>query len=276
MQTEALLHLEAKATDLPVPRIFPALSGATEIGLAFEDGSARTVRLLSYLEGTPLHTVGPSAALLRDLGHCAGRLARGLRDFAHTGVRHKLLWDLQHAGELRPLVDAVSHQQRGAVEDVLGRFEMHALPVLAGLDRQAVHNDLNPHNIVVDPNRGDRIAGIIDFGDLAFTARINDLAIAAAYQVADGDDPLEPACELIAAYHQVSPLDPVERDILFDLIATRIVMTIVIASFRAVRHPENRVYILRNYQGALVRLGRIARLSRNEARLQIARACRSE
>jgi Ser/Thr protein kinase RdoA (MazF antagonist) len=51
MQTEALLHLETKATDLPVPRIFPALSGATDIGLAFDDGSTRTVRLLSYLEG---------------------------------------------------------------------------------------------------------------------------------------------------------------------------------------------------------------------------------
>jgi hypothetical protein len=53
---------------------FRRLSGATELGPAFDDGSTRTVRPLSHLE-TPLHATAPSAALLRNLGHCAGRLA---------------------------------------------------------------------------------------------------------------------------------------------------------------------------------------------------------
>ena len=72
----------------------------------------------------------------------------------------------------------------------LGNFEARVLPVLPRLHRQPVHNDLNPHNIVVDAIQHQRISGIIDFGDLTLTARINDLAIAAAYQVADSDDPL--------------------------------------------------------------------------------------
>ena len=101
-----------------------------------------------------------------------------------------------------------------------------------------------------------RIAGIIDFGDLTFTARVNDLAIAAAYQVADSGDPLAPACDVIAAYHAVTPLDLLELDVLFDLIATRIVMTVVISSWRAVRYPENREYILRNNKPASARLSR--------------------
>ena len=58
----------------------------------------------------------------------------------------------------------------------------------------------SPHNVVVDPETHAGVAGIIDFGDLTSTARVNDLAIAAAYQVADSDDPLAPACEMIAAY----------------------------------------------------------------------------
>ncbi len=111
-----------------------------------------------------------------------------------------------------------------------------------------------------------RIAGIIDFGDLTFTARVNDLAIAAAYQVADSDDPLAPACDVIAAYHAVTPLDLLELDVLFDLIATRIVMTVVISSWRAVRYPENREYILRNNKPASARLSRIAGLSRGTGR----------
>jgi Ser/Thr protein kinase RdoA (MazF antagonist) len=139
-----------------------------------------------------------------------------------------------------------------------------------------VHNDLNPHNIVVDATGHERISGIIDFGDLTFTARVNDLAIAAAYQVADSDDPLASACELIAAYHAVTPLDKTEFDVLFTLMATRMVMTVVISSWRARRHPENRDYILRNNEQAWARLRRVARLTPIEAKRQIQRACEEE
>lgn len=276
LQTEALLHLAVTDSGLPVPRVFPALDGARELDIPFDDGSTRVVRLLSFMAGTPLHAVEGSAALRRDLGQCAARLARGLRDFRHSGASHKLLWDLQHAAELRPLVDAVPADRRSLVEHFLDGFEAHALPMLPRLRRQPVHNDLNPHNIVVDPGNHERIAGIIDFGDLTMTARVNDLAIAAAYQVADSDDPLAPASQLIAGYHAVTPLDPAELDVLFDLMATRMVMTVVISSWRAVRYPENRDYILRNNQGAWARLTRVARLTRIQAMQRIQRACNSE
>ena len=276
LQTEALLHLAAADPSLPIPRVFPALNGARELDIAFDDGSARVVRLLSFMSGIPMHAVEGTTSLWRDLGQSAARLAQGLRDFRHSGVNHRLLWDLQHAAELRSLIDAVPIDRRSVVEHFLGGFEARALPVLPGLHQQPVHNDLNPHNIVVDPNNQERISGIIDFGDLTSTARVNDLAIAAAYQVADSDDPLAPPCELIAAYHAVSPLDPTEFDLLFDLIATRLVMTVMISGWRAVRYPENRDYILRNNNAAWARLTRIARVSRTGATRQIQRACHSE
>ena len=276
LQTEALVQLAAADPGLPVPRIFPALSGAKELDISFDDGSTRVVRLLSFLAGTPFHTVESSTTLRRDLGQCAARMARGLRDFSHPGANHKLLWDLQHAAELRPLIDAVPADRRGLVERALNGFETHVLPVLPGLAKQPVHNDLNPHNVVVDPANNERIAGIIDFGDLTSTARINDLAVTAAYQVADSDDPLAPACEMISAYHAVTPLSPIEFEILFDLIATRMTMTIVISSWRAIRYPDNRDYILRNNQAAWGRLKRIAEISRAQARQQIQSACNSE
>jgi hydroxylysine kinase len=276
LQTEALLHLAAADPGLPIPRVFPALNSMSELDISFDDGSTRVVRLLSFLAGTPMHAVEASAALRRSLGWCAARLARGLRDFSHCGASHKLLWDLQHAAELRPLIDAVPNERRGLVEHVLGDFETRALPVLPHLPSQPVHNDLNPHNVVVDPETRAGVAGIIDFGDLTWTARINDLAIATAYQVADIDDPLAPACEVIAAYHAVLPLEQAEFDVLFDLITTRMAMTIVISSWRAARYPANRNYILRNNGAAWARLCRMTRLSRDQARLQIQRACHEE
>ena len=276
LQTEALLHLAVTDPGLPIPRVFPTMNGAHELAIQFDDGSTRIVRLLSYMAGIPMHAVEGSKMLRHDLGRCAARLAKGLRNFRHAGASHKLLWDLQHAAELRSLVDAVPADRRGLVEDCLDGFEARALPLLRGLDEQPVHNDLNPHNIVVDPANNERISGIIDFGDLAFTARVNDLAIAAAYQVADSDDPLAPPCDLVAAYHAVTPLDAAEFDILFDLMATRMVMTVVISSWRARRYPENRDYILRNNSPAWARLSRVTRLSRVQATRQIQRACRSE
>jgi hydroxylysine kinase len=276
LQTQALVHLAAADPGLPIPRVFPALNGAQELDIVFDDGSIRVVRLLSYMAGIPMHAVEGSARLRRDLGQCAARLARGLRDFRHAGANHKLLWDLQHAAELRPLADAVAFDRRGLVEQFLDRFEANVLPALASLPKQPVHNDLNPHNIVVDRANNERISGIIDFGDLTSTARVNDLAITAAYQVMDSDDPLAPACEVIAAYHAVTPLNAAEFEVLFDLMATRMVMTVVISSWRAARYPENRTYILRNHQPAWARLGRMAALSPAAAMQQIRHACNSE
>jgi len=276
LQTEALVQLAAVEPDLPVPRIFPALNGKSELEISFDDGSIRVVRLLSFLAGKPFHTVESTPALRRDLGRCAARMARGLSDFRHPGANHKLLWDLQHAAELRPLIDAVPADRRALVERTLDRFEAHALPVLSSLPRQPLHNDLNPHNIVVDSADCERIAGFIDFGDMTSTARIVDLAVTGAYQVTDSDDPLAPACDMIGAYHRVTPLNPVEFDILFDLMATRMVMTIVISSWRAIRYPGNREYILRNNPAAWGRLQRVADIPRARARQQIQSACNSE
>ncbi len=40
------------------------------------------------------------------------------------------------------------------------------MPQLAGLRHQVIHNDLNLHNVLVDPKDGARVAGVIDFGDM--------------------------------------------------------------------------------------------------------------
>ena len=44
-----------------------------------------------------------------------------------------------------------------------------------------------------------------------------------------------------------------ELDILFDLIATRMVLTVTISAWRASRYPDNAAYILRNCEKAWAR-----------------------
>jgi hydroxylysine kinase len=50
-------------------------------------------------------------------------------------------------------------------------------------------------------------------------------------------------------------------------------MTVAISSWRAARYPANRNYILRNNAAAWARLQHMVKLSRDQARFQIQRAC---
>ena len=108
-----------------------------------------------------------------------------------------------------------------------------------------MHNDFSPDNTLISADAS-RVCGIIDFGDVTVTALVNDVAIAAAYQLSDEPDLLAPALDLIAGYHATTPLTAAELDLLPDLILARIVARIIISEWRAERFPENRAYVLRN------------------------------
>ena len=65
-------------------------------------------------------------------------------------------WDLRNAGELGVDVPALDH-----------------------LPHQVIHNDANEHNVLVADDG--TVVGLIDFGDVVWTARVGGLAVAGAY-----------------------------------------------------------------------------------------------
>ncbi|PXX50972.1 phosphotransferase [Aquitalea magnusonii] len=246
-QSRALLHARAADPSLPIPQLLPRHDGQPYAVVALADGSQRVLRLLSYLAGQPLHQIQRSAAQRRHLGQTLGRLDNALRDYAHPAAHHPLLWDIQHAQRLQPLLDETPDSaQKTLLADWLAHFMQQVQPQLAGLRRQVIHNDLNPHNVLVDPQDQIRTAGLIDFGDMVQAPLINELAVACSYQLSSSENPLDGAGELIAGYHAVCPLLPGEIDLLYPLIMTRLCMTVTITGWRAARYPENRSYILRN------------------------------
>lgn len=269
LQTSALLHLERVVPELAVPRVIRAQDGGTEVALA----GRGILRLLSYLEGTPLHLVPRSSALRAAMGQWAARLAQGLRDFDHPAAGRELLWDIRQAAGLRPMLACIdAPEARALATRCLDQFEASVAPALPALRWQVGHNDLNPHNVLVDPADHSRICGVLDFGDMVRTPLVCDLAVAASYQI-DAAAPLGSLAEFVAAYHAVCPLLPAEVAQLFDLIATRMATTITIASWRAARYPENRAYILRNFPAALAGLTAFSTLSRAGAQQMLARIC---
>jgi len=241
VQVRVLQHIASVAAGLPVPRVLPAAGGQPWTVVADGPLRGRVVHILTYLDGELLRSVRTDPALRRALGGTLARLGQALREFDDPLVRRPLLWDLAQLPQLRPLLP----QHRGLVGEQLSRLAADLPPRLATQRTQLVHNDFSPDNTLISADAR-RVCGIIDFGDVTVTALVNDVAIAAAYQLSDEPDLLAPALDLIAGYHATTPLTAAELYLLPDLILARIVARIIISEWRAERFPENRAYVLRN------------------------------
>lgn len=267
-QNRALRHIERADPALPVPRVRATLAGADDVILP----SGHLMRVISWMDGTPLAAAPRSAAQSRVLAAGLARLGLALRGFADPAADHVLQWDIKNAARLRAILHHVTDDAlRGLCAAVLDRFDAIA-PQFGAWRWQVVHNDLNPHNVLVAADDPDRMAGIIDFGDMVRTPLVCDLAVAASYQVGS-EDPLTRFADFAGAYHAVVPLTLAERAALFDLTAARMVTTVAIASWRAALHPENAPYILRNFPSAQAGLTAFATLDRAAVAAALQTAC---
>ncbi|PWC49567.1 phosphotransferase [Azospirillum sp. TSA6c] len=272
-QTGAMQHVASRDPALPVPRVVPTRDGEAQTTVLI-DGHPMILRLLTYLDGTPLHAAPASPGLMRALGTTLARLDLALADYEHPGSQRDLLWDITRtasvADKLHYLADG---PRRRMVERFIARFADRVAPRLPALRHQVIHNDLNPHNAVVDPAGHQAVTGIIDFGDALKAPLINDLATALAYHVTSGETPFGSIVEMTRAYNAVLPLTADETELLPDLIAARLALTISITGWRAAEYPENAAYILRNAERAFAGLEKLTGDEAATARTLLHLAC---
>ncbi|SED75110.1 phosphotransferase [Rhodobacter sp. 24-YEA-8] len=265
MQTAALMHLAVIDPDLPVQRICQTLNGEAWDIVTGPSGQQHIVRLLTWLDGTMLHAATPGPDLHYRIGALLGRLSKGMRGFFHPAAGHVLQWDIKQAASLRPMLSAVSDT---ALRDRLGahldRFEAEIAPRLPHLRAWVVHNDFNPHNLVVDGVEANIPTGIIDFGDMVHTPLACDLAVACSYNITEGPAPLARVADMVAGYASVLMPEEEEIALLPDLIRMRHVTTLAVTSWRAARYPENAPYILRNAAASLRGLDAIDHIGADE------------
>jgi len=273
-QTQALLHLAQVDPGLPVQRLVPTLYGATSFTDRAPDDSIRVVRLFTYLEGMPMPQAPRSAAQRAAVARTLARLDIALSGLQHPAGSLELPWDIQRADRARGLLVHVADAARRALaERALDDFTKRAKPALADLRRQPIHNDFNIYNLLVDAQAPDQVSGILDFGDMVEAPMIDDLAVAASYQLDEQGDALATIADFVAAYHRVNPLKPEELDVLFDLIRARLAMVVAISGWRAARHPENADYLLRNNAVSWARLKACDAITLPTAQLAFYRAC---
>jgi 4-aminobutyrate aminotransferase-like enzyme len=87
-----------------------------------------------------------------------------------------------------------------------------------------------------------KVPGVIDFGDVVYTHTVNELAVAAAYAIMDKPNPLQAACQIVEGYHSEYQLTDDELSVLYTLIGTRLLISVVCSELNRLEHPEN-VYL---------------------------------
>jgi Ser/Thr protein kinase RdoA (MazF antagonist) len=249
-QNHALLHVSKQDPTFPSPRVIPTLDGQLRCSTE-RNGKIHFVRVLSWLEGAVLHDAISNPGLVNQLGRLLARLGLALENFDHPGSNPPSLWDMKRAASLRDLLVYVEEPElRQLIEQTLDRFVTQVKPTLDTLRSQVIYNDMNLGNVLMDKTRPNRISGLIDFGDLVKSPLIIDLAVAASYQLSEGNDPLAGALPMIAGYHAVRPLQKAELELLTDLIRTRLITSLLMGCYRSSLFPENKEYLLISHDSA--------------------------
>jgi Ser/Thr protein kinase RdoA (MazF antagonist) len=244
MQVAVLQRIAERTPDLSSSRVVSTSTGENFCVARDDAGTARLVWLLEFVPGRPFAHFRPhTPELAAQLGHWLGRLARALDGFDTPAAHRRVFkWDLAQATWIAERLDALdSAARRDLVTPWLELYESTVRPKLAALPQGVIHGDANDHNVLVSAQRGGDpfIAGVIDFGDMHFTARVCEPAIAAAYALLDRPDPLPIVCALIAGYDRATRLDDAELEVLFPLIAMRLCVSVVNSAIRKREAPDD-------------------------------------
>ncbi|WP_102222671.1 phosphotransferase [Acidimangrovimonas sediminis] len=247
LQIAVLEHLARVAPDIPVQRLVPTRAGAPMARIRDQGGAGRNLRLVTWLDGALFRHSRAGLVQAQALGAAWAGLSRSLEGFDHPGLQRQSPWNLREAGTTRAALSGLADADR---RDALARLHDRLAPGLeagfAALPLCPVHNDFSGDNILVDPQRPERLTGILDFGDLTASHRICDVAVAACDFLEGGEDPLARSAAFVAGFAEAQPLTEIERALVFDLILMRLFLRIAIAELRAAANPANHAYLTRN------------------------------
>jgi hydroxylysine kinase len=270
MHSQALLHMLAVAPDVPVQRIVPTAAGEADFLITADDGTARSVRMVTFVPGMAQRTAPHSAAQRHRIGVLLGQMQTALGSFTHKAAFHRITWDMKHAAGMRDLLPAfLDDTRRQRLERAIDEFDKIVVPAIGLLPAQVIHNDFNMENILVDPDHPDEITGIIDFGDMVLAPVVFDVAVAAAYQVGEADDPIAAICDFLEGYATEKTLSEAELAVLYPAIVMRLVMRLAIPQWRAKLFPEHAERYTIRSESVWAQLARLDAIPREDAMRRI-------
>ena len=196
------------------------------------------LKLLSYVPGDLMKDSPQPMSLASSLGGFLAEMDLELETLNIPSLKYRESpWDLNHFLENETLLPYITDpEKRKTVHYVFMKYTEEVWPVRTQLPLSIIHSDANDWNILV---KDGQVTGLIDFGDMVFSQRINETAIALAYLLFDKEDPLCWAEAFIAQYHSVLPYQLSELEILYYLVAARLSITLCRSSYWLAREPEH-------------------------------------
>ena len=244
-QQKLLQYLSKRKISIKTPETIPDKNGKFISKIKDENNDIRIIRLLSWMEGRLWSSVNPqNESLLYSLGEKSGLLTCAMSGFDHSMVKRKFEWDTAQAEWTFEYLSLFSGKQYSVISHFQNKFK-DCQPQYESLRKSVVHSDVNDNNIVVTDDLIDpEVSSFIDYGDAIYTQIINDLAIAIAYAVMRKPDPLSAALPIIRGYNNSFPLEEEELDLLYLLVAMRLVLIVVNAAINKKKEPDNPYLII--------------------------------
>ncbi len=240
-----LKHFKKRDPDFLHPVSFADREGRHISKITDSSGNIRYVRLLSWIDGRVWSSVNPKKDnLLFSLGEQAGSITSALVDFSHQHAERKLDWDIAQGEWTYGFLKLFDKEQSRIITWFQDRFKT-IQKEYSNLRKSVVHNDGNDNNIIVSNDLiKPEVVAIIDYGDSVFTQTINDLAISAAYAVMNKPDPLGASLHLIRGYHNKFPIREEELELLYILIAMRLVISVTKSAINKQKEPDNEYLLI--------------------------------
>lgn len=237
MENEAIQFAESAGIGLQLPEIVQNIYGKIETGINIRIKGYNRLRIGRYICGTVLDQITDiSDVLLQNLGETAARYNLAMQGFDHPAAHRSHRWSLVEAGRQRDKIDWLKDPRQRALLQWGFDTWKQAENEFQKIPWQFIHGDMNPENILVE---GDRVNGLIDFGDACFNPRVCELAICLAYLMMNREDPLDVAAAVTRAYTEILPLSDVELSILLPLVCGRLASSIAIATERRRIDPDH-------------------------------------
>jgi 4-aminobutyrate aminotransferase-like enzyme/Ser/Thr protein kinase RdoA (MazF antagonist) len=244
-QQALLQHVAQCDQDILSPSPLPDLHGKQISRYRDSSGSIRLVRMLTWMDGRLWSSVNPvNDALLYSLGEEAGRLSKALVGFDHPLAHREFAWDVAQAGWTREYTQLFSEDKKETATHFLKLFD-EIQESYASLRKGVVHNDANDNNVVVSEELvNPKVRAIIDYGDAIHTQLINDLAITLAYAVMGKPDVLGAALPVVEGYHSQFPLLEEELELLYTLVAIRLLISVSKSAINRKAEPDNEYLLI--------------------------------
>jgi Ser/Thr protein kinase RdoA (MazF antagonist) len=203
---------------------------------------AHIVRVLTFLEGELMSNVSvvPGPDFLADLGAVSARLTHALADLIPPPGLAEHFWVLTRSLDaLEESLDRLPESDQTTIVRQIMDYVAGSLSGIDDLPLCTVHQDLNTHNVLVDPHNPVRVTGVIDFNDTVRTIRVADIAIAAGYSMLVSNTPLDAFATVVRGYLAIAPLTDHEKSVLFPLALIRLCVNWTTWLARSEGDPES-------------------------------------